>query len=95
MRPSDLPLEGLFEPFSWAFLVLLGANLVMFASLVVLREQWVLHSRRRARIRARLAPIVEGLLDSDDPEGSAEELGAIVRGLSREERPVAAWLFLI
>ena len=94
MWPSDLPLDGLFEPFGWIFLVLLGANLAMFLGLIVVRENWVLQRRHRERIRVRLEPVVERLKTSDDPQRAADEVTPIIRKLGRQARPVVAWLVL-
>jgi hypothetical protein len=64
---SDLPIADLFAPLAWIFLVLLAANLLLFVVLVLHRENWSFFQRRRARIRARLAPLVERLVRGDDP----------------------------
>ena len=88
----DFPINDVYAPVGWIFVVLLAANLALFVALVVLREQWVLLARRRERIRARLAPVVERLLASDDPEDAAEQLRPVVADLGWQERPVAAWI---
>jgi HEAT repeat protein len=87
----DFPINDVLAPVGWIFVALLAANLVLFLALVVLREQWVFHARRRQRISERLGP-VEGLLTSGNPERAAAELRPLVAGLGREERPVAAWI---
>ena len=92
--PSDLPLSGLFEPFAWAFVGLLALNVILFAAVVLQREQWVVYRRVRTRIEERLAPVIARLLDSEDPERDAEELRPVIAGLGRQSRPVAAWLVL-
>jgi HEAT repeat protein len=92
--PSDLPLREAFEPVEWILAGLLAVNLVLFAAIVVQREQWVLHERLRARIRERLAPMIERLLEASDAEQAAEEMRPLVAGLGPQARPVAAWLVL-
>jgi HEAT repeat protein len=91
---SDLPLPNLFESVEWVFVILLGVNVVLFAAIVIQREQWVLSQRLRGRIRTRLAPVIERLLDADDVEGAAEELRPVIDSLGRRARPVGAWLVL-
>lgn len=88
----DFPIRDVFAPLGWVFLVLLTANLVLFVLLLVLREKWRLFSRRRERIRERLAPILERLVSGADREPMTEELRLVIASLGREERPVAAWL---
>lgn len=88
----DFPINDLFAPVGWIFVALLAGNLLLFAALVVLREQWAFHARRRERIGARLEPLVERLLVSDDPDHAVAELRPLVAGLGRQERPVAAWI---
>jgi HEAT repeat protein len=92
--PSDLPLSDVLEPFAWVFVGLLALNVLLFAAVVVQREQWVLHLRVRERIGERLAPVTARLLDSEDPERDADELRPVIAGLGRQSRPVAAWLVL-
>jgi HEAT repeat protein len=89
---SDFPTNDVLAPVAWIFLALLAANVVLFAALVVLREQWTFHARRRERVRARLAPVVQRVLASGDPQEAAERLRPVVLGLGRQERPVAAWI---
>jgi HEAT repeat protein len=88
----DFPIPDVFEPLGWIFLGLLAVNVLLFILLVVLREQWSLHERRRARIRARLAPIVERVVRGDDPQGAVEEVRPLLAAFGRQERAVAAWL---
>jgi HEAT repeat protein len=88
----DFPIRDVFAPLGWIFLVLLGANLVLFVVLVGLREHWLRHERKRAPTRERLEPAIERLVEGRDPDGTAAELERIVANLDRESRPVAAWL---
>lgn len=88
----DFPVNDVLAPVGWVFLVLLAANLILFAALVVLREQWVFHARRRERIRTRLQPVLERLTTGGQLERAAAELRPLVAALGREERPVAAWV---
>lgn len=88
----DFPLNEVLAPVGWIFLALLAANLLLFVVLVALREQWSFYVRRRERIRARLAPVVQRHLASGDPGVAAEQLRLVVAGLGRQERPVAAWI---
>src|SRR4051794_18483695 len=48
----------------------------------------------RDRIGDQLTPVIERLLDGEDPEQDAKELRAAIAGLGRQSRPVAAWLAL-
>jgi HEAT repeat protein len=93
MEPVFAFLE-VFRPFGWIFLVLLAANVVLFALLVLLREQWAFLARRRKRVRSRLAPLYEPLVDGSDPEQVVADLRPILAGLGRQERAVAAWLLI-
>ncbi len=86
----DFPINDVLAPVGWIFLALLAANLLLFAALVVLREQWAFHARRRERIRSQLEPFLERLL-TGDPDRAVDELRSRVASLGREERPVAAW----
>jgi hypothetical protein len=88
----DFPIRGVFAPLGWIFVVLLGANLLLFAVLVGLREHWRRHERRREPIREQLEPVIERLVEGRDPDTTAAELERIVAGLDRTSRPVAAWL---
>jgi HEAT repeat protein len=88
----DFPINDVLAPVGWIFLALLAVNLLLFAALVVLREEWSFHVRRRERIRARLGPVVERHLTSGDPLHAAEQLRPVIAGLGRQERPVAAWI---
>jgi HEAT repeat protein len=88
----DFPIRDVFAPLGWIVLVLFAANVVLFALLVVLRENWVFFRRRRDRIRARLAPVVERLVSAIDPDRTTEELRPLIASMDRQERPVAAWL---
>src|SRR3954447_22242490 len=87
-------MSDVFEPVGWMFGGLLVLNVVLFAAIVMQREQWVLHQRVRKRIGARLAPVTGRLLDGEDPERDAQELRPVIAGLGRQSRPVAAWVVL-
>lgn len=88
----DFPVRDVFDPLGWILVVLLVANLVLYALLVALRENWVLYERRRATLRKRLAPVIERLVEGRDREATTAELARIVASLGRNGRPVAAWL---
>jgi HEAT repeat protein len=92
--PFDVPLEGLFESVWWVLLGLTAFNLVLFAAIVLQREQWVVYRRLRERIATRLAPVIEELLHGDDSERMVVELRRVLAGLGPVGRPVAAWLVL-
>jgi HEAT repeat protein len=92
--PSDLPLRDVFEPTGWFLVGLLTANLILFAAIVIQREQWVLHRRLRERIRERLAPVIERVLEAEDEDRALEELRPAIADLGPQARPVAAWLVL-
>lgn len=88
----DFPVRDVFAPLGWIFVVLLGANLVLYLVLIGLREHWVLFERRRETLRKRLAPVIERLVEGQDREDTIAELARIVAGLGHSGRPVAAWL---
>src|SRR4051812_4297854 len=67
---------------------------MLFAALVIAREQWVLTLRLRERTGRRLAPVIGHLLDGQDVEAAAEELRPVIDGLGSHARPVGAWLVL-
>jgi hypothetical protein len=52
----DFPINDVLAPVGWIFLALLALNLVLFAALVVLREQWSLLAYRREKIRPGSRP---------------------------------------
>jgi HEAT repeat protein len=92
--PSELPWEGLFGPIGVGLLVLLAANVALFVSLIVLRENWALHRRYRDRVRPQMEEIVARVLAEQDVQRAAEELRAAVRRLGRQATAVGAWLLL-
>ena len=90
----DFPIRDVFEPVGWIFLLLLVINLLLFSLLVGLREQWTFFRHRRARVRDRLLPVVERVVQGDDSHLAVEELRPLIATFGRQERPVAAWLLL-
>src|SRR4051812_5925962 len=77
--------------FLWTFsFAAILASLVMTAMIVERHVRWTRDRKVRARIAARLEPVVLGLLVSEEPE----ELHALLGGLNRSERPVAAALVI-
>ena len=89
---TDFPIQDVFAPLGWIFVVLLAANVVLYAFLIGLHEKWWVYRHRREHIRERLAPIVERLVSGADAEQASDELRPVVASLSRAERPVGAWL---
>jgi HEAT repeat protein len=92
--PIDLPGQDLPEALGWILLVLLTANVLLFVSLVFLRERWIRRQHAWARIRDRLEPLVDRLISGVDRETSIAEVSDLLLGLDDNERAVAGWLLI-
>jgi HEAT repeats len=87
-----LPLGDVFAHLRWIFVALLALNILLFLLLVALRENWAFFERRRARVRARLEPVVGQIVHSDDPREAQEAVRGLIATLGVQERPVVAWV---